>query len=113
MCTRFVTLTHPTIHDANHAVARNRPDADCPMAERPVVARRDSMADKEANADDSVEFVTEDTESVNHNNGTASDRDINDVEKADTEVVPPEPLRRTVTAQDWNGPDDPENPLNW
>jgi hypothetical protein len=20
---------------------------------------------------------------------------------------------RTVTAQDWNGPDDPENPMNW
>ena len=23
------------------------------------------------------------------------------------------PLKRTVTAQDWTGPDDPENPLNW
>ena len=22
-------------------------------------------------------------------------------------------LQRTVTAQDWTGPDDPENPLNW
>ena len=24
-----------------------------------------------------------------------------------------EVLQRTVTAQDWTGPDDPENPLNW
>ena len=23
------------------------------------------------------------------------------------------PLGRTVTAQDWTGPDDPENPMNW
>jgi hypothetical protein len=23
------------------------------------------------------------------------------------------PVRRTVTAQDWTGPDDPENPHNW
>ena len=22
-------------------------------------------------------------------------------------------LRKTVTAQDWNGPDDPENPVKW
>ena len=22
-------------------------------------------------------------------------------------------ITRVVTAQDWNGPDDPENPLNW
>lgn len=24
-----------------------------------------------------------------------------------------EPIKRTVTAQDWSGPDDPENPQNW
>jgi hypothetical protein len=24
-----------------------------------------------------------------------------------------EPIRRAVTAQDWTGPDDPENPHNW
>lgn len=23
------------------------------------------------------------------------------------------PVKRTVTAQDWTGPDDPENPINW
>lgn len=24
-----------------------------------------------------------------------------------------QPAHRTATAQDWNGPDDPENPHNW
>ena len=23
------------------------------------------------------------------------------------------PLQKAVTAQDWTGPDDPENPMNW
>lgn len=36
-----------------------------------------------------------------------------DLEKAKVDAVSSEPLRRTITAQDWNGPDDPENPLNW
>ncbi len=30
-------------------------------------------------------------------------------EPSDTKVA----LQRTITAQDWTGPDDPENPLNW
>ena len=24
-----------------------------------------------------------------------------------------EPVQKVVTAQDWTGPDDPENPMNW
>ena len=45
--------------------------------------------------------------------------DTLDVEKA-TDLAPlPEPrdvennLNRIVTARDWTGPDDPENPHNW
>lgn len=29
------------------------------------------------------------------------------------EPTPSKGLQRTVTAQDWTGPDDPENPMNW
>lgn len=41
-----------------------------------------------------------------------------DVEKAPTEhnmsrSVSRDPATRVVTAQDWTGPDDPENPFNW
>jgi hypothetical protein len=83
------------------------------MAQHVGATRQDSMADKEINAEPLTESVTEDTESGSHKDGTLSDRELNDVEKADTKVTAPEPLRRTITAQDWNGPDDPENPLNW
>jgi hypothetical protein len=76
-------------------------------------SRHDSMADKEINFDDAVESVTEDTESATHEDIVSSNRQPDDLEKADPNVTAPEPLRKTITAQDWNGPDDPENPLNW
>jgi hypothetical protein len=71
------------------------------------------MADKEVNVDDAVESITEDTESASHEDVVSSNRQPDDLEKADPNATAPEPLRRTITAQDWNGPDDPENPLNW
>jgi hypothetical protein len=71
------------------------------------------MADKEINVDDAAESVTEDTESATHEDIVSSNRQPDDLEKADPKATAPEPLRRTITAQDWNGPDDPENPLNW
>lgn len=37
-----------------------------------------------------------------------SDREVADPNHADGH-----PVVRVVTAQDWNGPDDPENPQNW
>lgn len=37
----------------------------------------------------------------------------NDPQKAATTATPLKSLQNTVTAQDWSGPDDPENPLNW
>lgn len=83
------------------------------MAEHVGATRLDSMTDKEINADEVVESVTEDTESGSHKDGAFSDRELNDLEKADSKATAPEPLRRTITAQDWDGPDDPENPLNW
>lgn len=76
-------------------------------------SRHDSMADKEINVDDAAESVTEDTESATHEHIVSSNRQPDDLEKADPKATAPEPLRRTITAQDWNGPDDPENPLNW
>jgi hypothetical protein len=71
------------------------------------------MAGKEVTTERLTESVTEETDSGSHKDGTQSDRELNDLEKADTKATAPEPLRRTVTAQDWNGPDDPENALNW
>lgn len=37
---------------------------------------------------------------------------VDDPEKA-AAAQAHEPIKRTVTAQDWSGPDDPENPQNW
>ncbi|EMC92391.1 hypothetical protein BAUCODRAFT_78054 [Baudoinia panamericana UAMH 10762] len=42
--------------------------------------------------------------------------DLHDLEKAATSTTQHtkgEPAARTLTAQDWTGPDDPENPHNW
>lgn len=39
-----------------------------------------------------------------------------DLEKASThasKTQQPNPVMKLPTAQDWSGPDDPENPLNW
>jgi hypothetical protein len=71
------------------------------------------MGDKEVNVDDTVDSITEDTESANHKGVVSSNRQPDDIEKANLKTTAPEPLRRTITAQDWDGPDDPENPLNW
>jgi hypothetical protein len=71
------------------------------------------MADKGVHVDDAVESFTEDTESTSHEDIASSGCQPHDLEKADPKNTASEPLRRTITAQDWNGPDDPENPLNW
>lgn len=83
------------------------------MAHQFGTSRQDSMADQEVNIDDAVESVTEDTESASHEDMVSSNRQPDDPEKADLKATAPESLRRTITAQDWTGPDDPENPLNW
>jgi hypothetical protein len=75
--------------------------------------RQDSMANKEFKADGVFDSVANDTESGSQHNGVQSDRELDDLEKADAKATASEPLGRTVTARDWNGPDDPENPLNW
>lgn len=74
--------------------------------------RQDSMANKEVVVDDGVESITEDTETGSHTDEATNQQAI-DLEKSDARAAPSEPLRRVVTAQDWTGPDDPENPLNW
>jgi hypothetical protein len=83
------------------------------MAQPVGFTRQDSMADKEVQVGDAVESVTEDAESTSHEDIVSSNRQPHDLEKADPNAAAPEPLRRTIIAQDWNGPDDPENPLNW
>lgn len=83
------------------------------MANQLETSKRDSMADKEVNIDDAGESVTEDIESASHEDIVSSNRQPPDLEKADVKATAPESLRRTITAQDWTGPDDPENPLNW
>jgi len=83
------------------------------MAYQAGAPRRDSMADKEVNVDDVVESVTEDTESASHEDIASNNRQPDDLETAALKTTAPGPLQRTITAQDWNGPNDPENPLNW
>lgn len=83
------------------------------MSERIADVRQDSMADKETNVDGTIKSVTEDTESASHEDTSPNDLEPKDLEKANGRAAAREPLRRTITAQDWNGPDDPENPLNW
>lgn len=43
----------------------------------------------------------------------ANNDHLQDPEKAVSKAISPGPLQKTITAQDWNGPEDPENPLNW
>lgn len=52
---------------------------------------------------------------VGSNVDSPVDATEHDLEKAATEAsgTHHEPATKTVTAQDWNGPDDPENPQNW
>ncbi|KAK5120702.1 hypothetical protein LTR85_006060 [Meristemomyces frigidus] len=52
---------------------------------------------------------------VGSSNGSIHDDADKDLEKAVTGATDTahDPATRTVTAQDWTGPDDPENPMNW
>jgi hypothetical protein len=60
--------------------------------------------------------------SIDSSDEDASNSELRDVEKQDDDATRQKtqaddgntgPAIRTVTAQDWNGPDDPENPYNW
>jgi hypothetical protein len=41
------------------------------------------------------------------------DNSSSDAEKGDFKASPSEPPETTITAQDWTGPDDRDNPQNW
>jgi len=60
-----------------------------------------------------VEAVAGDSRGASSLNG--DERVVHDLEKADTQPTTQhgEPATRSLTAQDWTGPDDPENPMNW
>lgn len=45
-----------------------------------------------------------------HRDSSSSEHEIDDIEAGQHGS---KALGKTVTAQDWNGPDDPENPHNW
>ena len=69
------------------------------------------MADKEATTDGSFESSEEFTEAKSHMN---TNNPSSDLEKADFNASQPsESPDTTITAQDWTGPNDPENPQNW
>lgn len=71
------------------------------------------MATKEVDVRDGTESATEDVEIGSRISDASHNNEISDPEKADSNPAQGAPLQRTVTAQDWTGPDDPENPLNW
>jgi hypothetical protein len=66
------------------------------------------MADKEATTDGSFDSSVEIVESDSHKNTSGLPGDL---EKADTRAALSQ--QKIITAQDWTGPDDPENPQNW
>lgn len=73
----------------------------------------DNMADKEATTNGSFESSVDLTE-ANLKSHTSTNNSPNDLEKADFNASPPsESPETTITAQDWTGPNDPENPQNW
>lgn len=72
------------------------------------------MANRKATASDEYATKMDPIENSSRNSSHIRSHSSGDLEKAEDDAVTSgEPLRRTITAQDWNGPDDPENPLNW
>lgn len=69
-----------------------------------------NMADKEATTEGSVESSVEIIKAENYTN---TSNPPGDLEKGDFEPSPSKSAEMTITAQDWTGPDDPENPQNW
>lgn len=53
------------------------------------------------------------TISQHFNRAESLSTDMTDTEKQDTATTPAETTPPALTATDWNGPDDPENPHNW
>jgi hypothetical protein len=62
-----------------------------------------------------AESIQEAIEVGSSHDGEIGYRDHDDLEKASTthSKTNHDPATRVVTAQDWNGPDDPDNPHNW
>lgn len=72
------------------------------------------IAEKAHGQDADAESILEAIEVGSSHDGDSQLRTGHDLEKAPTEVDKGHaPATRTVTAQDWNGPDDPDNPQNW
>lgn len=70
------------------------------------------MADKEGSPE-AADSIMDASKTGSNANDLHVDASHQDLEKAGGDSASGEPLGRTVTAQDWTGPDDPENPLNW
>lgn len=70
------------------------------------------MADKEGSPE-AADSIMDASKTGSNANNLPVDAGHQNVEKANKNSASGEPLGRTVTAQDWTGPDDPENPLNW
>lgn len=64
------------------------------------------MVDKEAITHSSFESSVEIIKADSHTN-------MGDLEKAEPKAAPLESPDATITAQDWTGENDPENPQNW
>jgi hypothetical protein len=68
------------------------------------------MVDKEAITDGSFESSVEIIKTDGH---TDVDSPPSDLEKGDQQAAKSRSPETAITAQDWTGPDDLENPQNW
>jgi hypothetical protein len=68
------------------------------------------MVDKEAIIDGSFESSVEIIKTDGHTDMNSSPSDL---EKGDLRAAPSRSPETTITAQDWTGPNDLENPQNW
>lgn len=50
---------------------------------------------------------------INPSSHTNMDNSSSDPEKGDFTASPSKSPEKAITAQDWTGPDDPEDPQNW
>jgi hypothetical protein len=79
-------------------------------------------------ADRSLDFAEVDTEKMSDHSDSSSSISIphqrtgaeppEDLEKSTSHATQHSarsghPVQKVITAQDWTGPDDPENPVNW
>jgi hypothetical protein len=76
------------------------------MAPKPLECNPETTSDKEGS-------IEKDTDDIEDMPGTTSDVEKDAGQRKHTNNGEEGAMNRVPTAQDWNGPNDPENPQNW